>query len=157
MANTYTSLHYHIVFSTKNRENHIGAEAKDRVWAFLGGIARENKMKALCVGGTENHIHILIMAPAAMALSKMVQLLKGGSSKWIHDTFLGDEEICMAGRIWGVHGQQVADSRGHSVYPRTAGTPSGQEFSGGIFDISENARDRIRRSVCVGMNSGVTT
>ncbi|MEI9475795.1 MAG: IS200/IS605 family transposase [Deltaproteobacteria bacterium] len=87
MANTYTSLHYHIVFSTKNRENHIRAEARDRVWAFLGGIARENKMKALCVGGTENHIHILVMTPPAMALSKMVQLLKGGSSKWIHETF----------------------------------------------------------------------
>ncbi len=87
MANTYTSLHYHIVFSTKNRENHIRAEAGDRIWAFLGGIARENKMKALCVGGTENHIHILIMTPPAMAPSKMVQLLKGGSSKWIHETF----------------------------------------------------------------------
>jgi REP element-mobilizing transposase RayT len=89
MANTYTSLHYHVVFSTKNRENHIRAEAKDRIWAFIGGIARENKMKALCVGGTENHIHILLMAPPAIALSKMVQLLKGGSSKWIHDTFPG--------------------------------------------------------------------
>ena len=31
MANTYTSLHYHIVFSTKNRENHIRAEARDRI------------------------------------------------------------------------------------------------------------------------------
>ena len=89
MANTYTSLHYHIVFSTKNRENHIRPEAKDRIWAFIGGIARENKMKALCVGGTENHIHILLMAPPALALSKMVQFLKGGSSKWIHDTFPG--------------------------------------------------------------------
>jgi putative transposase len=39
------------------------------------------------VGGTKDHIHILLMAPPAMALSKMVQFLKGGSSKWIHETF----------------------------------------------------------------------
>jgi len=87
MANTYTSLHYHIVFSTKNREHYIKKEVRERIWAFLGGIARENKLKALCVGGTADHIHILLMAPPAMALSKMVQLLKGGSSKWIHETF----------------------------------------------------------------------
>jgi REP element-mobilizing transposase RayT len=87
MANTYTSLHYHIVFSTKNRETFIKKEMSDRIWAFLGGIARENKLKALCVGGTEDHIHILLMAPPAMALSKMVQLLKGGSSRWIHEIY----------------------------------------------------------------------
>jgi putative transposase len=87
MANTYTSLHYHIVFSTKNREPHITNEIKERIWGFLGGIARENKMKALGIGGMADHIHLLIMAPPAMSLSKMVQLLKGGSSKWIHDTF----------------------------------------------------------------------
>jgi putative transposase len=87
MANTYTSLHYHLVFSTKNREPFIKKEMRERIWAFLGGIARENKMKALCVGGTDDHIHILLMAPPAMPLSKMVQFLKGGSSKWIHETF----------------------------------------------------------------------
>jgi putative transposase len=87
MANTYTSLHYHIVFSTKNREPFIKKDMRERIWAFLGGIARENKMTALYIGGTEDHIHILLMAPPAMALSKMVQLLKGGSSKWIHETF----------------------------------------------------------------------
>lgn len=87
MANTYTSLHYHVVFSTRNREPLIPKDVRDRIWAFLGGIARENKMKALCIGGLEDRIHLLIMAPPAMALSKMVQLLKGGSSKWIHETF----------------------------------------------------------------------
>jgi putative transposase len=87
MANTYTSLYYHIVFSTKNREPFIKKDMRERIWAFLGGIARENKMTALSIGGTEDHIHILLMAPPAMALSKMVQFLKGGSSKWIHETF----------------------------------------------------------------------
>jgi REP element-mobilizing transposase RayT len=59
---------------------------RERIWAFLGGIARENKATAIGIGGTADHIHLLIMAPAAMALSKMVQLFKGGSSKWIHET-----------------------------------------------------------------------
>ncbi len=46
MANTYTSLHYHIVFSTKNREPWLVASKEVRIWEYLGGIARTNGMKA---------------------------------------------------------------------------------------------------------------
>ena len=49
MANTYTSLHYHIVFSTKNRAPWLVAAKETRIWEYLGGIARTNGMKALKV------------------------------------------------------------------------------------------------------------
>jgi putative transposase len=51
MANTYTSLHYHIIFSTKNREPWIGREIEGRIWRFIGGIARKHDMTALQIGG----------------------------------------------------------------------------------------------------------
>ncbi len=41
MANTYTSLHYHFIFSTKNREPWITLEVEQRIWEYLGGIARQ--------------------------------------------------------------------------------------------------------------------
>ena len=44
-------------------------------------------MKALAIGGVEDHVHLLISLPANMSVSKAMQLIKGGSSKWIHDTF----------------------------------------------------------------------
>jgi REP element-mobilizing transposase RayT len=53
----------------------------------LGGIARENGMKALIVGGVEDHVHLLVSLPAVLSVAKAVQLLKGNSSKWIHETF----------------------------------------------------------------------
>jgi REP element-mobilizing transposase RayT len=87
MANTYTSLYYHIVFSTKNRVAYIKPEIEQRVWEYIGGIARENMMTALQVGGIEDHIHALILAPPTFAPSKIVQLLKGGSSLWIPTEF----------------------------------------------------------------------
>jgi putative transposase len=87
MANTYTSLHYHIVFSTKNRHPLIAPKIEERIWKYLGGIARENDMTADMVGGVEDHVHVVVGIPPKLALSKAVQLLKGGSSKWIHDTF----------------------------------------------------------------------
>ncbi len=87
MANTYVALYYHLVFSTKNREPWIGQEIEDRVWAYIGGIARENAMQAIRVGGMTDHVHILTSIPKTMAVSTALQLLKGGSSKWIHDEF----------------------------------------------------------------------
>src|SRR6266699_3208675 len=87
MANTYTSLHYHVIFSTKNREPWLVPDIEQRVWAYVGGIARAHQMIALQVGGIEDHIHPLVTAPATLAPSQIAQFLKGDSSKWIHDEF----------------------------------------------------------------------
>jgi REP element-mobilizing transposase RayT len=75
------------VFSTKQRQPLINAELQERLWPYLGGIARENKMKALCVGGVADHVHVLLSVPSTLPVAKAVQLLKGNSSKWIHETF----------------------------------------------------------------------
>ncbi len=52
----------------------------------MGGIARQNGMKALEIGGVPDHVHILLSTPSTLPLAKAVQLIKGGSSKWVHDT-----------------------------------------------------------------------
>ena len=87
MANTYSNLFYHFVFSTKGRVDLIAPQIEDRVWAYIGGIARKHDMTALQVGGIENHAHALIMAKPIQSPSQIAQWLKGESSKWIHETF----------------------------------------------------------------------
>ena len=87
MANTYSNLFYHIVFSTKGRFSFIDRQIEERIWAYIGGIARKREMTALQVGGIENHIHVLVLAKPVVAPSQIAQWLKGESSKWIHDEF----------------------------------------------------------------------
>ena len=87
MPHTYASILTHCVFSTKERRRLIDAELQARLWPFVGGIARENGMKALAVGGVEDHAHVLLSLPATMPVAKAIQLIKGGSSKWVHETF----------------------------------------------------------------------
>jgi putative transposase len=84
---SHISSYFHCVFSTKGLRRLITPTLSDRLWPFLGGIARQNKMKAIEIGGTEDHVHILPSLPSTVAISKALQLLKGGSSKWIHETF----------------------------------------------------------------------
>jgi putative transposase len=86
MSHTYVSELMHVVFSTKQRSNTIPTDMLDRLWSFLGGIARKNGFKTIAIGSTVNHVHILLSLPATMPLAKAVQLLKGGSSKWLNET-----------------------------------------------------------------------
>ncbi len=51
----------------------------------MAGIARMNKFKALAVGGMPDHAHLLLSLPTTMSHFKAIQLIKGGSSKWIND------------------------------------------------------------------------
>ena|SRR2546423_11284735 len=85
MPHSYVSNFVHYIFSTKERFPFIDNELESRLWPYMGGIARENGMKALNIGGTHDHVHALLSLPATLSLAKAVQLIKGGSSKWIHD------------------------------------------------------------------------
>jgi putative transposase len=84
---SFNSLLVHSIWSTKGRQPSLSSDLRDPVWPYLGGIARENKMKALAIGGVADHVHMLISLPATLSVSKAIQLLKGNSSKWIHETF----------------------------------------------------------------------
>jgi REP element-mobilizing transposase RayT len=75
------------VFSTKERRPVITSEMQERLWPFIGGIARQNNMTALQVGGVSDHIHMLLSLPSTMPIAKAMQLIKGGSSKWVHENF----------------------------------------------------------------------
>src|SRR5260370_40959511 len=85
MPHSYVSNLVHYVFSTKGRFPFIDQELESRLWPYMGGIAREYGMKALAIGGASDHVHILISLPATLSVAKAIQLIKGGSSKWIHD------------------------------------------------------------------------
>jgi putative transposase len=84
---SFKSVLVHCIWSTKNREPLLNSDLRERLWPYLGGIARETKMKALAIGGAADHVHILISLPSTLSSAKAIQLLKGNSSKWIHQTF----------------------------------------------------------------------
>jgi REP element-mobilizing transposase RayT len=86
---SFVSCYVHCVFSTKQRQPFINAELQELLWPYLGGIAHEDHIKAMCVGGVADHVHVLLSVPSTLAIAKTAQLLKGNSSKWIHETFPG--------------------------------------------------------------------
>jgi len=87
MSNTFSNLLFHIVFSTKERASLLSPELRECLYSYISGIANQNGFKIIITNGTDNHIHILLLLKPDVSVSKAVQLIKGGSSKWIHDNF----------------------------------------------------------------------
>jgi putative transposase len=85
MSHRYENLLVRRVFSTKDRKPLIRRQMKRKLWAYIGGIARTNNFKALAVGGMLDHVHVLLSLPTTLLAAKAVQLIKGGSSKWLND------------------------------------------------------------------------
>lgn len=85
MPHTYVSAHIHYVFSTKNRVHGIPARIQPDLWAYIGGIARANAAKALAVGGTDNHVHVLLGLSSIVSIASAAQQIKGASSRWLHE------------------------------------------------------------------------
>jgi putative transposase len=87
MANTFSCLNIHCVFSTKGRIAVLTLDVRERLWPYMGGIAKQNGVFPKCVGGVADHVHLLLALPTTLAIAKAIQLIKTGSSGWIHQTF----------------------------------------------------------------------
>ncbi|MCC9643700.1 IS200/IS605 family transposase [Rhodopirellula sp. JC740] len=82
---TFHSLHYHITFSTKHRKPWIKVDWRDRMHAYLGGITQDVRGVPLCIGGIEDHVHLLVGLKTTHCISDFMRELKKSSSRWIHE------------------------------------------------------------------------
>ena len=85
MPSTYLSLHYHLVFSTKNREAIIAPEWRARLHDYLGGTIRGLGGFPEGVGGVADHVHLLVGLKATHCLADVMRELKKASSGWLHE------------------------------------------------------------------------
>ena len=77
---------FHCVFSTKERRKVIALDIQERLWAYLCGVAREHGLKALAIGGTEDHVHILLSLPSSFPIAQAMREIKSASSFWMRRT-----------------------------------------------------------------------
>lgn len=85
MPSTHLSLHYHIVFSTKDRVPNIAPEWRDRLHAILGGIAKNLDAIPEIIGGVSDHVHLLLGLRATHCLADVMREIKSVSSRWVRD------------------------------------------------------------------------
>ncbi len=83
MANTYTQLFYHVVFSTKHRLRSISKEQREHLYGYIWGIHRNLKCHLYRIGGVEDHVHVLTSIHPTLALADYIGEVKSSSTGWI--------------------------------------------------------------------------
>jgi putative transposase len=84
MPGTFTNFIYHMTWSTKHREPFL-TDWRSSMHGYIVGIGDALRVKTIQIGGIEDHIHRLCVAPAALSASELAKKVKGSSSKWAND------------------------------------------------------------------------
>ena len=87
MGSTFFSLHYHVVFSTKERQPLILSAWRPRLHSYLGGIIRGMNGVAEIVGGVKDHVHLLASLRPVHCVADVMRDLKKDSSSWVKENF----------------------------------------------------------------------
>ena len=61
----------------------IASDIEPELYPYMGAICRTNESSLLAIGGTENHVHMLVSLSKNVALSRVIMDVKKDSSKWI--------------------------------------------------------------------------
>jgi len=69
MPSTHLSLHYHVVFGTKDHEPVMNATWRPRLHAYLGGLVKTLGGMPEAIGGAEDHVHLLMGLRATHCLA----------------------------------------------------------------------------------------
>ena len=102
MAQSLSKLYVHLVFSSKGRTETLPKTHLAKVHAYIAEILNENNCVAIRVGGTANHVHILMLMGRTVALSDIVRKVKSSSCKgksmgeWLFITF------ALSGRVFKI-------------------------------------------------------
>ena len=77
MSQSLSQLMAHIIFSTKKRRPLLTDPShRQPLYDYLEGILKNHQCSALAIGGTADHIHLLIHLSKNMALSTLIETLK---------------------------------------------------------------------------------
>jgi REP element-mobilizing transposase RayT len=88
MANTYTQIFIHNVFTVQNRLSLIMPEWEEQLYKYITGIIQNNGHKMIIINGMPDHVHIFFGLNPVQSLSNLMQDIKGDSSRWINNNKL---------------------------------------------------------------------
>ncbi len=87
MPQSFVSLNYHLIFSTRDRAPTLGEAIRPRLFEYVGGILKSENAVLLAAGGMPDHVHWLISLHQQTTVADVLRLIKTNSSKWIHEEY----------------------------------------------------------------------
>ncbi len=91
---SFKSIYYHIVFHTQYNEPYLlDTDLRKQIYHFISNKCKAHHLYLHAIGGTENHVHMLLYIPPKMAVSKAVKLIKGSSSYFVNKELMGENNL----------------------------------------------------------------
>ncbi len=85
MANSYTQNYIQYVIAPKWRKNILLPSFDERLRKYMTGLVQKRKSKMIAINNVTDHLHFFIGLHPTISVSKMIQEVKGLSSKFIND------------------------------------------------------------------------
>jgi REP-associated tyrosine transposase len=76
----FTQLFVHLVWSTWDRLPLLSPEIQQRVYACIRAECTHLKAEIIAIGGTDDHVHLLVQIPTTLAIASLMKQVKGVSS-----------------------------------------------------------------------------
>ena len=97
-SHTIYDIKYHIVWITKYGKPVIAGIIAERCRELVRQVCKENEVEIIKGHVSKDHIHLLVSAPPVISVSKLVQLMKGRSSRKL---LMEDKNLQR--QYWGQH------------------------------------------------------
>ncbi|MFG2673876.1 MULTISPECIES: IS200/IS605 family transposase [unclassified Streptomyces] len=95
------NLHVHLVFVTKYRRGVFNDDMLTRCEEIMRDVCQSFEAELREFNGEDDHVHLLVHYPPKVQLSKLVNSLKGVSSRYLRQEFTGrTNRAIMHGRFW---------------------------------------------------------
>ena len=94
-----TLLHVHLVFVTKYRRGVLSDRALDVIREAAAKVCEDFTCRLVELGGEDDHVHLLVEYPPTVTLSRLVNSLKGVTSRQLRAREFPE----VMRKLWGAH------------------------------------------------------
>lgn len=94
------NLHVHLVFVTKYRRKVFDADAISRLRGMFAKVCADFESALIEMDGEDDHVHLLVEYPPKVAVSSLVNSLKGVSSRRLRKERPDIERRYWRGMLW---------------------------------------------------------
>ncbi len=87
MSNEFVSCLLHVVIGTSHQRNLLSGDARMHLSSYLASVAKSKGMKLVTLGGTENHIHLLLALPLKLSIESAIVPLQQSSATFLRQNY----------------------------------------------------------------------
>ncbi len=99
-AHSVFEIHLHLVWVTKYRKAVLRGEVGERVRELIREVCRQHEVTIMKGHVSKDHVHLLVSVPPQVTVSRLVQWLKGKSSRKLMDEYPGIRKTFWGRHVW---------------------------------------------------------